>query len=262
MFQARLLPAASIAGRAGAADRGRWLSAALALLIELLLVLMLLTLGTTRREREEEPRTTVVTIDADSVSEEAPAPRQRQAEARAERRPSTPQPPSATNAPAPPPLPATPVPAPVEIVPMTFDLAPGERRRPDRTAPTQPVYGPPDTRRASAGDSEVVGTAPNGEPLFAAQWYQEPNDEMLGAYLSTARGPGWGLIACRTAPDFRVEDCVPIAEYPEGSNIARSVLAAAWEFRVRPPRRGGQSLVGAWVRIRIDYGTGAPRRRR
>ena len=102
-------------------------------------------------------------------------------------------------------------------------------------------------------DTERVGTAPNGEPLYAAEWYREPSDDMLRAYLSTAHGPGWGLIACRTAPDYRVEDCVPIDEYPEGSQINRSVLAAAWEFRVRPPRRGGQPLVGSWVRIRIDY---------
>ena len=77
---------------------------------------------------------------------------------------------------------------------------------------------------------------------------------MMGAYLSTARGPGWGLIACRTAPDYRVEDCVALGEYPEGSQITPSVLAMAWESRVRPPRLGGRVLVGAWVRIRIDYG--------
>ncbi|HEY5722094.1 MAG TPA: hypothetical protein VIT45_07210 [Allosphingosinicella sp.] len=98
-----------------------------------------------------------------------------------------------------------------------------------------------------------MGTAPNGEPLYAAAWYREPEDKMLGDYLSTARGPGWGLIACRTASGFRVVDCVGIDEYPRGSQIMRSVLAAAWEFRVRPPQRGGVPLVGAWVRIRIDY---------
>ena len=102
-------------------------------------------------------------------------------------------------------------------------------------------------------DTERVGTAPNGEPLYAAAWYREPEDAMMRAYLSGARGPGYGLIACRTVEDFRVEDCVGLEEYPNGSNIMRSALAAAWEFRVRPPRRGGQVLVGSWVRIRISY---------
>jgi protein TonB len=53
--------------------------------------------------------------------------------------------------------------------------------------------------------------------------------------------------------NFRVEDCVALEEYPEGSQINRAVLAAAWEFRVRPPQLGGRPLVGSWVRIRIDY---------
>ncbi|HMN55067.1 MAG TPA: hypothetical protein PKC32_12870 [Sphingopyxis sp.] len=99
-----------------------------------------------------------------------------------------------------------------------------------------------------------MGTAPNGEPLYAASWYREPSDDELRGYLSTASGPGWGLIACRTAPDYRVEDCVGLDEYPNGSHINRAVLAAAWQFKVRPPRVGGRVLVGSWVRIRIDYG--------
>ena len=102
-------------------------------------------------------------------------------------------------------------------------------------------------------DTERVGTAPNGEPLYAAAWYREPTDEQLGDYLSTASGPGWGQIACRTVPDYRVEDCVAIDEYPSGSQINRAILAAAWEFRVRPPRLGGRPLVGSWVRIHISW---------
>ncbi len=105
-------------------------------------------------------------------------------------------------------------------------------------------------------DTERVGTAPNGEPLYAAAWYREPDDRAMRAYLSGANGPGWGLIACRTAPDYRVEDCVALDEYPTGSQINRAVIAAAWEFKVRPPRLGGRSLVGSWVRIRIDYDMG------
>ena len=121
------------------------------------------------------------------------------------------------------------------------------------------VYGPPNDGPKPQPDSvRVEGTGPNGEPLYAAQWYREPYDEELRGYLSTARGPGWGLVACRTAPNYRVEDCVIVGEYPTGSGIANSVHAAAWQFRVRPPRVGGRDQVGQWVRIRIDYEQRSP----
>lgn len=115
-----------------------------------------------------------------------------------------------------------------------------------------PKMGPPAPSRS--GDTPLVdGTGPNGERLYAAAWYREPYDRELRGYLSTADGPGWGLIACRTVPDFRVEDCVAVGENPRGSNITRAVLAAAWQFRVRPPRINGRPQIGEWVRIRIDY---------
>lgn len=125
-------------------------------------------------------------------------------------------------------------------------------RAPTAPGPKKAMMGPVDT--GSPGDTKRVGSAPNGEPLYAAAWYREPYDDELSGYLSTAQGPGWALIACRTVRDFRVEDCVGLDEYPSGSNIQRAVLAAAWQFRVRPPRLGGVSKVGEWVRIRIDYG--------
>jgi protein TonB len=116
------------------------------------------------------------------------------------------------------------------------------------------VFGPPDLRPKGPPDSvRVEGTGPNGEPLYGAQWYREPYDDELAGYLSTARGPGWGLIACRTVPRFRVEDCVIVGESPRGSGIANAVLQAAWQFQVRPPRVGGRDRYGEWVRIRIDY---------
>jgi protein TonB len=110
----------------------------------------------------------------------------------------------------------------------------------------------------AAGDSEKVGTAPNGEPLYAAEWYRRPTYAQLSAYLP-ARMPseGWGLVACKTAARFRVEDCVELGNSPPGSHLAGAVRQAAWQFLVRPPRVGGKELIGTWVRIRIDYSSKA-----
>src|SRR5690606_26073623 len=146
------------------------------------------------------------------------------------------------------PLPPPPSPAPLRRDVPSFDLSP----RPQRPAPAPtraPAYGPQDN--AFAGDSRRVGTTPNGEPMYAAEWHREPEEAMMRAYLSDVPGPGYALITCRTVPDFRVEDCVALSEYPERSNMAQAVLAAAWEFRVRPPRLRGRNMYGLWVRIRI-----------
>lgn len=133
------------------------------------------------------------------------------------------------------------------------DIAALPKRPGPANAANPPKMGPVDTGPPVSDTPRVSGSGPNGEPLYAASWYREPYDDELRGYLSTATGPGWGLIACRTAPDYRVEDCVKVDEYPAGSNIARAVLAAAWQFRVRPPRVGGVPKIGEWVRIRIDY---------
>jgi periplasmic protein TonB len=218
----------------------------LALLIEGLLLLMLLAIHSEKPPGTKESRLTVVNF------KEAPAPspeREQQAKKRpAPQRPAPKEPPPSQPTEPKPEQVVRPIPTPQEQPPPV----PVNPMR--ATPPSRPVYGPPDTGGSSASrDSEQVGTAPNGEPLYAAAWYREPTDQELRGYLSTARGPGWGLIACRTAPEYRVEDCVGLDEYPEGSQITRAVLAAAWEFKVRPPRLGGRSLVGSWVRIRIDY---------
>ncbi len=238
--------------RSGAGRRAVGLGLALAL--ECLLLLALLSLGSGIGIDDAEEDITFVSIEASEPSRpEAPEPEPaRESEADPAPVPA----PRETAAPiAPSPLDPTPRPTPRAIIPTPFQLPPAAEPRPVRPArPDAQAYGPPSRGRSASGDTARVGTAPNGQPLYAARWYREPRDDELAGYLSTASGPGWGLIACRTAPDFRVEDCVGLDEYPNGSRITRAVLAAAWQFKVRPPQLGGVPQVGSWVRIRIDYG--------
>ncbi|MFN3725548.1 MAG: hypothetical protein ACK4SZ_04505 [Allosphingosinicella sp.] len=255
--------AAPIAERFPAGTGRRALAIGLALLIEGLLLLLLLTFSAGERPIPEE-EITVANLEAGEVSKESPEPIGLEPAQRAEN-PSKPRPPAEELPSARPPEPLAqqaPQAAPEVTAPAPLqspNALPPSSAAPQgaRPAPSAgQIYGPPDTGGSSSSsfrDTERVGTAPNGEPLYAAAWHREPRPDALRAYLSTARGPGWGLIACRTAPNYRVEDCVALDEYPEGSQISRAILAAAWEFQVRPPRRGGQLLVGSWVRIRIDY---------
>jgi protein TonB len=105
----------------------------------------------------------------------------------------------------------------------------------------------------AGGDSDVMGKGPHGEPLYAAEWYTRPTHQQLNTYIpDRTRTSGYGLIACKTAPNYRVVDCQEISQTP-GSGLAGAVRQAAWQFKVRPPRKGGKALIGAWVGIRIDY---------
>lgn len=218
---------------------------AVALALELLLLLALLSLSQSATP-PAEPELTEVDLSAQDYSEPA-AEEPEQSQAHPDSAP-TPQPTEVTT-----PV-LQPVPAPTIVIPLPKappSPVPEERPRPSRPGVVmgQP-QGPPNTGSPSPGDSQRVGTAPNGEPLYAARWYREPGEEIRG-YLSTA-SPGWGLIACRTVPNFYVTDCVPLGESP-GSMLNRAMLAASGTFLVRPPQLGGRPLVGSWVRIRIDY---------
>jgi protein TonB len=266
MSQPSQTAAPTLAARLRSGAGRRTLALGLAILVEVLLLLLLLSLGLERQPGKEEGRTTVVSLANDASQEKSADAPQRAPEQPAAARPAAEEPPPEDPAQAPAarqndaPAPAAPAPAAQEAPPPLPDVPSNLGRPAPAPAPSPArrgaVYGPPAPSGSSSSllDSEIVGTAPNGEPLYAASWYRRPTQEQLRGYLSTANGPGWGLIACRTVADYRVEDCVALSEYPQGAQINRAVLAAAWEFRVRPPRRGGRVLVGSWVRIRIDYG--------
>jgi protein TonB len=218
----------------------------IALAIQVLILLALLSLSFSIEE-PPKPKLTEVELTAENVAEEAaeePAPEQ------------SPQQPTEQATPQPVDTPVlVPTLPPAAIIPLpTAPVAPPQPAEPPRTTPRAVIrdqtYGPPDTGRPASTDSVRVGTAPDGSPLYAAQWYRRPGKEFDG-FLSEA-SPGYGMIACRTIPDFYVTDCVPIGE-SQGSMLARSLLAGSGVFRVRPPRLGGRSLVGSWVRIKIDY---------
>jgi protein TonB len=222
-------------------------------LVEALLVLAVLSLGLTERKPPEKVRPNLVSVTMRPAEEKAPE----KAAARPNPAKQAIQQPRQLAQPVPQPLAPKPaIKPPAVIVPTTNPLAALDISKLARSpsGPPAPGRGPMGPANfAVAGDSKRVGSAPNGQPMYAASWYREPYDDELQGYLSTADGPGWALIACRTVPNFRVDDCVGLDEYPAGSRILRAVLAAAWQFEVRPPRVGGISQVGSWVRIRIDY---------
>lgn len=110
-----------------------------------------------------------------------------------------------------------------------------------------------DDANGSSNSDRPVAFGKAGQPLYDAAWYREPTDAELGGYTKYARpGPGWGMIACQTVARYHVDNCEEIGE-SLGSGYARAVREAAWQFLVLPPRVGGRMMVGAWVRIRIDY---------
>ncbi|MEG3180719.1 hypothetical protein [Sphingomonas sp. LT1P40] len=225
----------------------------LALVIEFLLaLLLLLTLAPTILRKEEK----VVPLSTFGVSPE-PEPKAEEVTKAAPtaRTATAPKPADAPPAPSEViPRPADPPPVPTKpLLEMPLSSVPDIASLPRRSTAPRAVAGPPNPGPMPGDSRRIEGRGPKGEPLYAASWYREPYPSELNGYLSAATGPGWGLINCRTVANFRVDDCYGIAEYPEGSKIMRSVLAAAWQFQVRPPRVGGQSRVGEWVQIRIDY---------
>lgn len=186
--------------------------------------------------------------------EKKQAPRQ-QRQAAAER-PATVKPPPAVVLPPPPVAPPNAPPMPPNMIMMSRqDFAATDITKMARS----PQSGTQTAQNGQGGgDSEEVGRGPNGEQLYAADWYVRPKGNELSFYLPGGRArPGWGLIICQTIPDYRVDNCRQLDESPRGSGLSSALRQAAWQFRVKPPRVGGRPMVGAWVRIRFDFSEGS-----
>ncbi len=209
----------------------------LVLIAHILIVIALLTLAPRPPKQAEGSRMIVFQLAAPKAAT-APAKRVRTVNKtkRPASRPSLPVPPPATS------------PNAFRLDILDIDLKTSDISK-------LPSYHPEQQANADspADSAQAPGTGPHGEKLYNAQWQTEPTDAELAYYLPQNRpAAGFGLIACKTVPRFRVEDCVALGETP-GSGLAQAVLDAAWQFRVLPPRIGGRALVGEWVRIRIDY---------
>jgi len=217
----------------------RAMAFALALAIEILLLLALLTIDFRDRPKPQFKGGTIATFDLPAEAKKQAA-ASKASPARAIKEVPHPKLP---------PLPPTITERPLPILEVTKDFL-------DAADISKLGNNAPGAKLADGnapGDSERVGNAPNGEPLYAAEWYREPTHQELSTYMPKSLSEdGWGMIACKTVARFHVEDCVELGQTP-GSHLAGAVRQAAWQFLVRPPRVGGKSLVGTWVRIRIDY---------
>ncbi len=224
--------------------RRRSVAFVLALLFEVLFLLAFFAPFSPLSRKTTPALTTIAILPESTASASTRSP------AKAEKKTAkTPPPPL----PAPPPPIVPPLPTkPAWVELSRKDLAAGDISKiPNRKAERS---GEGETGLADSGTSMGPGEGPNGAPLYNAEWYVEPTQGELALYLPPGGPkPGWALIMCQTAPAYRVENCRSLGESPPGSRLANALRQAAWQFKVRPPRRGGQAMIGAWVRIRFDW---------
>lgn len=221
----------------------------IALAIELLIALALLSLGVVPLPRKIETGLTVFNVDPTATPATKSAARKA---ATRQRTTATPPPPQVPVVPPPAIQLKRPVDAPPQMIVLSRDDFAGSDIG---KMPAAPGGGGAD----GGGDSGTTygpGAGPGGAPLYNAEWYREPSHAEIAGYLPAGVQAGSAIIACRTIEDYHVENCRSLGEEPVGTGLARAMRQAAWQFLVRPPRRGGKALIGAWVRIRFDLTTG------
>lgn len=231
--------------------RRRLLALLLAFIIEGLLVIVLLTLNSRQDvpDKVERAPLSFQLIPAPEKGGGSPAPKP--APAKPAKPKANPERVDVTEVPAPPTAPPPPQPAPPKK-----DLFPDLVRVDKDTLSSADIgkIAPSRTEGGGGSGKDSVaaygpGAGPGGEPLYNAEWVREPTQAELAFYLPPIRESGWALIACKTVPGNRVDNCRTMGESPLGSGLSRGFRQAAWQFRVYPPRIGGKPQIGAWVRI-------------
>jgi protein TonB len=235
-------------GAAGGADwrlnlRHRLGVLGLTVLIELLILLLVVAFGGSRVREQVTGAAATAIVFIQNPAEKSATP---QKQKRAEQTAAKPAPPVLSR-PVPPRV--MPVRQDLPFIPMSkSDMAASDLSRLGTAA--SPAAGAASGATAAAGPGE----GPGGVQLFNAEWVVEPSDAQLRPYLPKGVAAGsWALIACQTIAHNHVENCAQMGEGPRGSGLSKAMRLAAWQFLVRPPRIDGKPMVGAWVRIRLDF---------
>jgi hypothetical protein len=231
----------------------------MALAAAVLIIVMLLKMGAfTPPAQEEHKALTVQLLPPELAPAKARAVAKKKRASSAASRPAPSHTPAVTTA-APTHAPPTP---PWNVTPLTqqqfaaADIANKPARSDTGSGGAGTAAGAGDGKDSSAVYGP--GDGPGGEQMFNAEWYRRPSHAEMAFYLPPGGAPvGWGMIACKTAERYHVEDCRELGESP-GSGLAKALRQAAWQFLVRPPRSGGRPLIGAWVRIRFDFTQDGP----
>lgn len=239
--------------------RERAVSSALSVALVLLLVWLLLRTGIVPMApvgRSLQPATFTLSPESSPAREHS-----RAAPRAAPARPTEPKPPQPELRP---PEQATPRPVvepqwPTNMIVMSKDdfAAADVAKLPNRAPAGSGKAGTAlaDANGGAAKATYGPGEGPQGQTLYAADWYREPTDAELKTYMPAAGAPpgAWAMIACRTIADYHVENCRELGESPPGSGLSRALRRAAWQFLVIPPRVNGKPELGVWISIRFDF---------
>ena len=234
--------------------RRRTAALTLAILAHVLLIWLLLHLSPTVLPMHDQRPLTTFDLDREAGSkpkavahEKAVAKAHSAAHAAARPQPAEKQPPSER--------PPTPTPPDLSLFGRNSPLAGADIGKVKSSPDEGEVADSGKGSGKGSGAAYGPGEGPGGSRLYYAQWYRRPSHAEINGYMPAAGVPrgAWGEIACRTVPNYQVENCRVLDESPHGLGIGRGIQAAAWQFRVLPPRIDGKPLIGAWVRIRIDF---------